>query len=231
HPARARLVRSNHWQPIEGAPVIGDRVLAYAVQPADDLAHVASRVELLHRAHEDLCRQVFGVGRIPDARIDEPIDRYHLGVVDLLEAAATRCGVRIWGARGIGVGRHLLGSTRRVTPVDVRQGRGRRGASRAAISSRKMRSVSSKAAGSVASMSISPTTNPSARIGTTISLRVLAKQARYRGSSFTSSTTCVWPDSAAAPQIPVPMGMRVCSVASGPIQGPSRRSVPLPSTQ
>ena len=62
-----------------------------------------------------------------------------------------------------------------------------------------------------------------------ISLFVLAKQARYRGSALTSLTISVWPEAAAAPHTPVPIGIRVCSVASGPVQGPSTRSVP--STQ
>jgi DNA-directed RNA polymerase specialized sigma24 family protein len=39
------------------------------------------------------------------------------------------------------------------------------------------------------------------------------------------------PGEAAAPQIPVPIGIRVCSVASGPIHGPSTSSRPLASSQ
>ena len=68
-----------------------------------------------------------------------------------------------------------------------------------------------------------------ARIGTTISDFVDVKHARYLASLLTSATTSVLPDAAAAPHTPFPIGIRVCSVAAGPFQGPRTRSGP--STQ
>jgi hypothetical protein len=97
---------------------------------------------------------------------------------------------------------------------------------RVATRSSNCRSRSPKAAGVFESMSISPTTRPSWKIGATISLRVDGKQARYRSSVFTSSTTSVRPLAAAAPQTPWPTGIRTCSVACGPFHGPSTRSSP-----
>ena len=45
-------------------------------------------------------------------------------------------------------------------------------------------------------------------------------------SALTSSTISVWPLTAADPQTPWPIGMRTCSVASGPFHGPSASSSP-----
>ena len=84
------MIRPDERQPIEGAPVVGRRVVGDPVQPGSDLARVAVRVELLDGADEHLRGQVLGVRVIAHARIHEPIDPDHVLVVDALEG--TRLG-------------------------------------------------------------------------------------------------------------------------------------------
>src|SRR5437867_3168304 len=108
-PAGGHLISADHRQAVEGAPVIGDRILADAVQPADDLGVLARRVELLHRSHEDLRCQVLRVGSIAHPRVDEPIDGHHVRVIDLLEATWARRLGSIGTARSFGFGRHSPG--------------------------------------------------------------------------------------------------------------------------
>src|SRR5205807_8938270 len=70
---------------------------------------------------------------------------------------------------------------------------------KAAQYSTSSRSSPAKAAGKWLSISSSPTTLPRTKIGTTISDFVSVEHARWRGSSFTSSSTTVLPVDAAAP--------------------------------
>jgi len=73
------------------------------------------------------------------------------------------------------------------------------------------------------SISISPKTFFPFLIGTTISDLVETKQDKYLLSAFTSATISVLPLLAAEPQIPLPIGIFVCSVACSPLQGPKTK--------
>ena len=153
-PSRRHLPRRRHRQPVEGAPVVGDRVLAHAVQPATIWPR--SRVmSSCSTARMKTCAvRSSASGAIPDAGIDVPIDRHHLRVVDLLEAAAlARFGIRSSEDRDC---RHLR-ALRGGFAVAGRDGAEGRQQGRDLLE--EARSVSSKAAGSVPSMSISPMTS------------------------------------------------------------------------
>ena len=91
-----------------------------------------------------------------------------------------------------------------------------------ASSHRLVWSALSKRAGSGLSRSSTATTLPSMITGTTTSEALAASQAMWPGKACTSSTSCVSPLAAAAPQTPLPRGMRMQAVL--PWKGPRTSS-------
>ena len=131
-PGSGHLLHPDLWQAVEGAPVVGHRVLRDAVEPGRDLRCRSVHVELLDGAHEDLPGQILGVRAVADAGVHEPMDGGDMRVVDRLESGVRFCSpVR---------GGHSHPIRRGLRP---QASRGRSGASSAAISSRKMASVAS----------------------------------------------------------------------------------------
>src|SRR5690606_1876 len=93
-----------------------------------------------------------------------------------------------------------------------------------AISSRPRWSSSSNLPGTGRSRSKTPSSAPPRNSGTTSSDREAASQAMWPGKACTSSTRCVVPVRAAAPQTPRSSGIR--TQAGRPWNGPTTSSVP-----
>src|SRR5687768_14394939 len=95
-PPGRHVIHADQRKPIEGTPVIGGGIVRDAVQPGRDLPGLPGCVELLDRADEDLGGEIFRIGLVSDARVDEPIDADDVLVVDLLEG--TRTGAHLTDA-------------------------------------------------------------------------------------------------------------------------------------